>query len=121
MFVFAAFLVSSHVLTVADMVPAFDVKQTCRSTEIAALFPGQNLETCIETEEATRELLKQGWGEFSATNKAECISSVKTRAPPSYSELLTCLEMKRDGKSMRATSPEKPGPSGTNRLRHKPR
>ena len=121
MFVFAAFFVSSYVLTVAEAVPVFDVEKTCQGTEIAAVFPGRSLETCIETEEATRDLLKMGWGEFSATDKAECIRTVKTRGPPSYAELMTCLEMKRDVKKIRATSPETTGGSGTNSSRHKRR
>ena len=49
---------------VADAVPAFDVKQTCRGTETAGVYPGRNLESCVQSEEATRDQLKKSWGEF---------------------------------------------------------
>ena len=106
MFAFAAFFVSSYLVMVADAVPAFDVKQTCRGSEAAGLYPGRNMESCVQSEEATRDQLKKLWGEFPATDKAECVSAVKIGGIPSYTELITCLEMRRDVKKLGATSPE---------------
>ena len=106
MFAFTAFFVSSYLVMVADAVPAFDVKQTCRGTETAGVYPGRNMESCVQSEEATRDQLKKSWGEFSAADKTECVSAVKIGGFPSYTELITCLEMRRDVRKMRATSPE---------------
>ena len=104
--VFAALVVSSYLMTVADAVPAFDVKPTCRGTETARLYLGRTMESCVQSEEATRDQLKKSWGEFSAADKTECVSAVKIGGLPSYTELITCLEMRRDVRRMRATSPE---------------
>ena len=106
MFAFAALVVSSYLMTVADAVPAFDVRQTCRATETSGVYPGRNIESCAQSEEATRDQLKKSWGEFSAADKTECVSAVKIGGFPNYTELITCLEMRRDVRKLRATSPE---------------
>lgn len=106
MFAFTAFFVSSYLVMVADAVPAFDVKQSCRGTEAAGVYPGRNMESCVQSEEATRDQLKKSWGEFSAADKTECVSAVKIGGFPSYAELITCLEMRRDVRRMRGTPPE---------------
>ena len=48
----------------SNAVPAFDAKETCQATEVAAVFPGQNLKTCINSEEATRDQLKKAGPSF---------------------------------------------------------
>ena len=84
MFAFTAFFVSSYLVMVADAVPTFDVKQTCRGSEAAGVYPGRNMESCVQSEEATRDQLKKSWGEFSAADKTECVSAVKIGGLPSY-------------------------------------
>ena len=122
--IFAALFVSSYVLTVAtvaDAVPIFDVEKTCQGTEIAAVFAGQNLETCVQIEEAARDQLKKEWGEFSAA-KRDCVATVKIGGPPSYAELVTCLrDLKRNVEKLRATSPEtiEDGGAGGSRSRRR--
>ena len=106
MFAFTAFFVSSYLVMVADAVPTFDVKQTCRGSEAAGVYPGRNMESCVQSEEATRDQLKKSWGEFSAADRTECVSAAKIGGLPSYTELITCLEMRRDVRQLRATSPE---------------
>ena len=103
-------------------VPAFDTKETCQETEVAAVIPGRNLETCINSEEATRDQLKKSWSQFPAADRAQCVSASKIGGLPSYVELLTCLEMARDVEQIRATSPETTGAGGatdTHRQRHR--
>ena len=121
MFAFTAFFVSSYLLMVADAVPAFDVKQTCRRSEAAGVYPGRNMESCVQSEETTRDQLKKSWGEFSAADKAECVSAVRIGGIPSYTELITCLEMRRDVRKMRATSPETTEGNNAASSRHKRR
>jgi len=41
--------------------------------------------------------------------------------PPSYVELITCLEMRRDMRRIRATSPDAPEQTGTTNSRRKTR
>jgi hypothetical protein len=93
----------------SNAVPAFDAKEACQGTEVAAVFPGRNLETCINSEEAARDQLKKGWSEFTASDKADCVRASKIGGSPSYVELLTCLEMAQDLERIRATSRETTG------------
>jgi hypothetical protein len=109
MIVFAFFVSSSLMMTVADAVPAFDVKQGCGGTEVAAAFPPRSPERCVQSEEAARDQLKKSWLELPVADKTECVSTVKIGGPPSYVELLTCIEMKRDAREIRATSHETVG------------
>jgi len=106
-FVLAPLLVGSHLLLVADSVPVFDVKKSCQGPEISAVFAGRNADTCIQSEEATRDQLKKSWGEFSAKDKVECVATTKIGGVPSYAELITCLEMRRDVQQLRATPSDK--------------
>ena len=71
MLVLAPLLVGSHLLLVADLVPVFDVKKICQGREIEAVFAGRNAESCIQSEEATRDQLKKSWGEFSAKDEGQ--------------------------------------------------
>jgi hypothetical protein len=43
-----------------------------------------------------RKKLVQEWPTFMAGDKAECTSESSAGGVPSYTELLTCLEMARD-------------------------
>jgi len=57
---------------------------------------------CIESELAVRgELVKQ-WSSFSADDRTHCINETTMGGESSYTELLTCLEMARDVRAMRA-------------------
>ena len=56
----------------------------------------------MQSEQAVREELKKEWSTFSAADKQHCVSLAKTGGESSYTELLTCLEMARDVRAMRA-------------------
>ena len=104
MFVLATLLVGSHLLVVADSIPVFDVKKSCQGVEV--VFAGRNSDSCIQSEEATRGQLKESWGEFSAKDKVECVGATKIGGVPTYTELITCLEMRRDVQKLRALPPD---------------
>jgi hypothetical protein len=57
--------------------------------------PGQTLDSCLQKEEAARDQLRNGWASFPARDRTEC-SGAATIGPPSYVDLLTCLEMRED-------------------------
>jgi len=121
MFVFAPLLLGSHLLVVADSVPVFDIKKSCQGREIESVFAGRNADTCIQSEEAARDQLKKNWGEFSAKDKAQCVATAKIGGSPSYTEVITCLEMNRDLQKLRATSSDKPEGDGATGSRRKKR
>jgi hypothetical protein len=114
-------LVGSHLLAVADSLPVFDVKKSCQGRAIEAVFVGRNADTCIQSEEAARDQLKKRWGEFSAKDKVQCVATAKIGGSPSYTEVITCLEMNRDLQKLRATSSDKPEGDGATESRRKRR
>ena len=120
MLVFGPLLVGSYLMMVADGIPTFDVRQTCRGTEVA-IFPGRNMETCIQSEQSALGQLRKDWAGFAASDRAECVGLARMSGPPSYVELITCLEMRRDMRKLRATSPEAPEQTGTTNSRRKTR
>jgi hypothetical protein len=117
MFVLATLLVSSQLLAVADSVPVFDVKKSCRGSEILSIVVQRNTDACKESEEATRDQLKKSWGEFSARDKVECIATSQIGGHPSYADLITCLEMRRDVQKLRAAPSDSDGAAGSRRKR----
>ena len=92
---FVTLFLSLSPVFAADGVPVFNVKPTCQGTEVAAVNPGQTLDTCLQKEEAARDQLSKNWANFPARDRTECSGAV-TIGPPSYVDLLTCLEMRRE-------------------------
>jgi hypothetical protein len=80
----------------ADSVPSWDVSTSCRGAAEAGFVQetSTNLKRCFDSEQRIREQLNKDWSTFPAADRAKC---VKTQTfSPTYSELATCLEMKRD-------------------------
>jgi len=95
--VFAASLLGSAPALAADGVPNLNVKPTCQAGGVAAVGQGSHLEACMQSEEAARDQLKKSWAEFLASDRTQCVGTA-TIGPPSYVDLLTCLEMKRNAR-----------------------
>lgn len=81
-------------LAVADTVPSWDVTPSCRgAAEAGFMLPDDDrLKTCIESENRTRDQLKDQWSSFEAGDRARCVQSIRWFAP-TYTELVSCLEM----------------------------
>lgn len=97
-----AFLLSSHLLVaVADVVPNIDLKKTCSDT--ASVYGGgptqSDIDSCVTDEQDAHGLLVKQWKQYAAPDKNRCVRASSDYLP-SYVELLTCLEMAKDVKSM---------------------
>ena len=79
-------------ISIADSVPKFDMATECRTEGGSKAV----LARCAEDEAAARDQLPQSWIQSGAADKATCIRETSTDGPPSYVELLMCLEMSRD-------------------------
>ncbi len=97
-----------------DRVPELNVVPVCKGiaqqggvTFHDPAIP-QEQKNCIESERAVREQLVKQWSNFSLDDRTHCISETTMGGRSSYTELLTCLEMARDVRVMRA---EASGPS----------
>ena len=99
----------------ADDVPVLDVNPVCHGIARQAASPGEkgdidvSFKQCVESERATRDTLAGQWSTFAATDKASCISESRMAGLPSYTDLLTCLEMARDVRKL--NTPNAPGRS----------
>ena len=102
--------------TVADSVPSWDVTASCRGAASVAYSQtsSERLTSCLASEQRTREELNKNWSTFPAADRIGCVKSLTFS--PTYTELMTCLEMKRDVKNPSGTKPPdaKPRPSPAN-------
>ena len=94
-------------IAAADGVPNLDVTRSCRGAAAASYVDQtkERLKSCLDSEQRTRELLDQKWSTFSAGDRVFCLGSIKGFAP-TYTELVTCLEMRRDVQKIRENPAE---------------
>ena len=84
-------------MTVAEGVPAFDAAPSCRAA--ASVMPA-SFDACMKDEQAARAQLESQWDRFAATDRASCSQNETVGGTPSYVELLSCLQMARDARSL---------------------
>ena len=96
---FSALVLASQLLvTVADGVPQFNIEWGCRAdnSNTSNLNVGfdETLKNCILDEQTAKRHLLEQWPQFSPPSRARCILSETdvSGVPPSYVELLTCLQ-----------------------------
>ena len=84
----------------SDDIPTLDVNPVCHGIalqgELEAGLQRTNFEQCVKSEQDTREQLKKEWSTFTTADKTDCVNLAKTGGEPSYTELITCMEMARD-------------------------
>jgi hypothetical protein len=104
----AFILGASLLMPVADSVPTLNVEQVCQgiAKQGGVTFHdsamGEEKQNCIDSEKAIRDQLVKEWATFAAQDKVACTNESRTGGESSYTELLTCLEMARDVRSMNA-------------------
>jgi hypothetical protein len=54
---------------------------------------GRDKEACLRDEGSAQESLTKTWSQYSATHKAQCLGMNTRGGPPSYVELISCLEV----------------------------
>jgi len=95
------------ILTAADSVPDLNVEQVCEGIAeqggVTFRDPAiaQEKKNCIDSEQQVREQLVKQWSTFPAADKTHCVNESTMGGESSYTELLTCLEMARDVRTMR--------------------
>jgi hypothetical protein len=102
----------------ADSPPKLDVAPSCEAAARGAISAGRDKDACLNDEQAAESVLAQNWSKYDAIDRTQCVGNVKTGGPASYVELLSCLEIMRDAKTIRAGEPlATTGPSGSMRRR----
>jgi hypothetical protein len=102
-FLIGATMAGSIVLAAASPVPKFNVEPGCRAAASQANTPNY-IAVCRDSEQKAREQLAKQWGQWSASDKSECVPLSSLGGGPTYTELITCLEMTRDARLMRQKS-----------------
>jgi hypothetical protein len=112
----AALILGAHLIVpVADSVPTLNVEQVCQGiaqqggvsfhdTDIA-----DEKKNCLDSEQSIRDELAKEWSSFAPADKVACTNESRMGGDSSYTELLTCLEMARDVRTMNSEQAETPG------------
>jgi hypothetical protein len=100
MIAFATLLVGSGlVINVADTVPRYDLKPTCRAAvNLAAGTEGRTIESCMAGEETAQKQLAKDWAKIPIAERGQCIATMAKGGFPSYVELVVCIEMISDSR-----------------------
>jgi hypothetical protein len=85
--------------------PTLQVGPSCEAAGRGAVVLGRNKEACLADETTAQDTLKQNWSKYPAIDKTTCTGMTTTGGPASYVELLSCLEILRDAKSIEASDP----------------
>ena len=102
MMAFAMLLVGSGlVVNVADTVPRYDMKPTCRKAIDMMGNQGRTVESCMAGEERARKDLEKDWSKYPSAERTQCAAPMANNRSPSYVELLICLEMMGDSRKHR--------------------
>ncbi len=96
--------------TLADDVPTLNVDPVCHGIAQQAGAPSEKggpdlaYSQCVDSEKAMREKLSKEWMSFTSGDKANCVREARSSSLPSYTDLVTCLEMARDARKLRSPS-----------------
>lgn len=97
-------------IPVSDAVPTFDVSVSCKAASRVQIADGQSFDGCMHDENTARTKLLDSWTKYSAAERAQCTSEASMGGPPSYVDLLVCLEVSRDvkeGEGVKLRGPRK--------------
>jgi hypothetical protein len=94
----------------ADVVPKFDVAPSCRGAAAAGFIATgeERLKICLNAEQRARDELEKNWTAFPAADRAYCLALIR-HFQPTYTELATCLDLKRYAREIKPEPEAKPG------------
>ena len=110
-------LLASTAVVLADEIPTLDVKPICRGIAMQAANPTEkggpdlSFKECVNSERAVRDELAKIWSTFAAPDKGHCVRLATQGGEPSYTELITCLEMARDVRALSSSAAAAPSTS----------
>src|SRR5262245_21273612 len=93
-------LTASQIILAADAVPKFNVEQTCRRAGEVSVSLGRSAGDCKRDEEDAHSKLQQDWAQYTPAQRTGCVRFTSLGSPPSYVELLTCLEITKQAKEL---------------------
>ena len=90
---FLAVPIALHLIAAASGgVPTLDVRPSCLAAAKAEIATTDRLQTCMADEQSAHDQLVKTWTKFNDADRAACVATMMD-FEPTYTELLTCLEM----------------------------
>lgn len=86
-------LAAGPVVPVASGAPHFDIERSCRHVGDPQTGIGRSTSSCADDERQAQAALDRRWASFPATDRTTCVEGARLGGPPSYVQVLTCLEM----------------------------
>ena len=93
--VIGATMTASVALAAVDQVPTLNIEPSCQAAAQQAAS-ADYVTVCRNSEQKARDQMQQQWSQLNPADKAQCVPASTTGGTPSYTELLTCLELSRD-------------------------
>jgi hypothetical protein len=104
-------LTSQLVIAVADDVPQFNIERGCKVDSASVFDPSigrsATVKRCMDDEQQAKDQLQSQWSGFAKSDRAMCTSETvgekidESSTPPSYVELLTCLQGQQLARKLR--------------------
>jgi hypothetical protein len=91
---------ASLLAAAAQEVPRFDAAPGCHAGAATGVKVKADVDGCVKSEQAARDQMARQWGEFAPADKTRCVEKTHMGGPPSYIEVLTCLELARDARKL---------------------
>ena len=82
-------------LAAVDGVPNFSVEASCRAAAQQAAS-ADYVTVYRKSEQRAHDEIARQWPQSTTADKAQCVPAATAGGNPTYTELLTCLEMARD-------------------------
>jgi len=98
--VLKAVFVGILTMSAADGVPNLNVQPSCKAAAEGIIGLKQDVDACLKSEQNVRGQLVQQWNQFLAEDRASCVRLATMSGGGTYTELLTCLEIKRDARKL---------------------
>jgi hypothetical protein len=85
--------------------PILQVVPSCEAAGSGSVVAGRNKDSCLADETTAQDTLKQNWPRYLAADKSDCVTLENNGGPASYVELLSCLEVMRDARTIQKEDP----------------
>ena len=101
---FLAIPLALHLIAASgSRIPTLDVRPSCRAAAASQITNTDMMQACAEAEQDAHDRLVETWTKFNIADRSSCLRTMMD-FEPTYTELLTCLEMASDVRKL----PEEP-------------
>ena len=101
----AVFVTQLTTAVLAQDIPHFSLTTMCHTED--------KTDPCVQSEEQARAELQREWSKLPASARPLCIRETSIGGPPSYTELLVCLQMADWEKTQTSDQPKEPATTGS--------